>query len=81
MSTPSRNATAGLQPPTAPSSMPPAQTAAGSFRASLDAEPLPSQVIPAPSPRGSRWGKGPLVEGPSLQLGAAPKQQRVRRPR
>lgn len=77
MSTPNRHTIAGLQPQPAP--VPAPKT--GTFRASLDDEPLPSQVIPAQSLRGSRWGKGPLVESPSVQLGAAPKQQRVRRPR
>lgn len=77
MTTPDRHTIARLQPPAAPTTAP----KAGSFRASLDADRLPSEVIPAQSLRGSRWGKGPLVEGPSVQLGIAPKQQRVRRPR
>lgn len=75
MTTPIRHTIAGLQPQPAPAPR------TGTFRASLDAEPLPSQRIAAPSLRGSRWGKGPLVEGQSAQRGVEPKQQRVRRPR
>lgn len=54
---------------------------ASRFRACATSDLLPSEVIPAPSPRGTRWGQGPLVESPSLQLGAAPRQQRHRQPR
>ncbi|HYN38379.1 MAG TPA: hypothetical protein VES39_03915 [Rhodospirillales bacterium] len=57
------------------------QGRASRFRACVAAGRLPSDVIPAPAPRGSRWGQGPMVESPLLQLGAAPRQQRRRQPR
>jgi len=50
------------------------------FRACVAQDLLPSDQVPAPSPRGERWGQGPLDDRALLQLGAAPKQQRRRRP-
>lgn len=54
---------------------------ASRFRTCVVNDLLPSDVVPAPSPRGSRWGQGPLVESRLLQLGSAPRQQRRRQPR
>jgi|APTNR8051073442_1049403.scaffolds.fasta_scaffold25267_2 hypothetical protein len=49
------------------------------FRQTAAASPLPAEEVVMPTPRGVRWGQGPLLDTITLQCGTDPRDLRRRR--